>query len=369
MGTTMGLRVFCFLAALIFNATFGLAQTVANNSVDLRVITRQVAPFVVKDGEKYTGFSVELWNAIAKQTNLNFHFVEKLNIKEILSGMKAGEGDVAIAAISITSQREQEFDFSQPMFDSGLQIMVRNEADSGLNFKQIWGLVSTGAMPFLLSLLAALIVIPAHMAWVAERSHDERLFAKAYFPGIFQAVWWATGASAGQQPDHPRSAPGKVLATLAILISMVFMAYFQATITTALTVQSLKGDINGPEDLQGRKVGTTTGSTAASYLKNLDITPTEFSKIDEAFVALDNKQLDAVVFDAPVLLYYVANKGSNKARVVGPMLHKENYGILFPRGSELRKPVNEALLKLREDGTYDAIYAKWFSTTQNLAGQ
>jgi polar amino acid transport system substrate-binding protein len=229
--------------------------------------------------------------------------------------------------------------------------------------------VSTGAMPFLLSLLAALIVIPAHMAWVAERSHDERLFAKAYFPGIFQAVWWATGASAGQQPDHPRSAPGKVLATLAILISMVFMAYFQATITTALTVQSLKGDINGPEDLQGRKVGTTTGSTAASYLKNLDITPTEFSKIDEAFVALDNKQLDAVVFDAPVLLYYVANKGSNKARVVGPMLHKENYGILFPRGSELRKPVNEALLKLREDGTYDAIYAKWFSTTQNLAGQ
>jgi polar amino acid transport system substrate-binding protein len=334
----------------------------------LRVITRQVAPFVLKDGEKYSGFSIELWNAIAKQANLNFHFVEKQNIKEILGGMKAGEGDVAIAAISVTSQREQDFDFSQPMFDSGLQIMVRNDADSGLNFKQMWGLVSTGAMPFLLSLLAALIVIPAHMAWIAERSHDERLFAKAYFPGIFQAVWWATGASAGQQPDHPRSAPGKVLATLAILISMVFMAYFQATITTALTVQSLKGDINGPEDLQGRKVGTTIGSTAASYLKNLDITPTEFTKIDEAFVALNNKQLDAVVFDAPVLLYYVANKGSSKARVVGPMLQKENYGILFPRGSALRKPVNEALLKLREDGIYDAIYSKWFSATQN-AGQ
>jgi len=126
----------------------------------------------------------------------------------------------------------------------------------------------------------------------------------------------------------------------------------------------LKGDINGPEDLRGRKVGATTGSTAAGYLKNIDVIPTEFAKIDEAYLALDNKQLDAVVFDAPVLLYYVANKGANKARMAGPMLRKENYGILFPRGSDLRKPVNEALLKLREDGTYDALYKKWFSSTQ-----
>jgi polar amino acid transport system substrate-binding protein len=115
--------------------------------------------------------------------------------------------------------------------------------------------------------------------------------------------------------------------------------------------------------LLGRKVGTTTGSTASNYLTKLDIVPVEFQKIDQAFIALENKQLDAVVFDAPVLLYYAATKGRNKVRIVGPMLLKENYGILFPRGSALRKPVNEALLKLREGGTYDAIYAKWFAGT------
>ncbi len=128
--------------------------------------------------------------------------------------------------------------------------------------------------------------------------------------------------------------------------------------------QQLRGDINGPEDLPGRKVGTTTGSTAAGFLKTAKVEPVEFTRIEEAFTALDTKQLDAVVFDAPVLLYYTANKGSSKARVVGPLLHKESYGILFPQGSPLRKPVNEALLKLRENGTYDALYAKWFATTQ-----
>ena len=38
--------------------------------------------------------------------------------------------------------------------------------------------------------------------------------------------------------------------------------------------------------------------------------------------------------------------------------------MLFPRGSDLRKPVNEALLKLRENGTYDAIYNKWFGAAE-----
>ena len=109
---------------------------------------------------------------------------------------------------------------------------------------------------------------------------------------------------------------------MAILVSMVFMSYFQATITSALTIQTLKGDINGPEDLAGRKVGTTTGSTAAGYLKALDVTATEFSKITEALAALENKQLDAVVFDSPVLLYYAATQGRNKVQIVGPMLRK-----------------------------------------------
>lgn len=337
---------------------------------DLRVVTRQLPPFVIKEGDKYNGFSVELWQAVAAQIKATSHFVEKGNIKEILGSIRASEGDVAIAAISITSQREQEFDFSQPMFESGLQIMVRSDNNGGFSIWQIWNILSSGAMPFLLGLMACLIVVPAHLVWYAERLGTSHFISQKYFPGIWQAAWWSIGAVAGQQPDSPASKWGRVLAAMAILVSMVFMAYFQATITSALTIQTLKGDINGPEDLAGRKVGTTTGSTAATYLKTLDVTATEFSKITEAFTALENRQLDAVVFDSPVLLYYAATQGRNKVQIVGPMLRKENYGILFPRGSVLRKPVNEALLTLRENGTYDDLYTKWFSATQSgAAGQ
>ena len=363
-------------AALMWLALVGFsdAQTSGSDTStatgELRVITRQISPFVIKDSDGYKGFSVELWAAIAKALDKPFHFVEKRNIKEILAGVKSGEGDVAIAAISVTAEREQLFDYSQPMFESGLQILTR--LDTGMApsfFQQVWPLLTSASTLFVLGLLAALIVVPAHIGWFVERGKDNHLFPPSYFPGIFHAMYWATGAAAGQQPDPLFSGIGRVLSTLLILGSLFFTSYFTATITTSLTVQQLKSDINGPEDLNGRKVGTTNGSTAEAFVKGIGANVLSYDKMEDALDSLNNHLVDAVVFDAPVLMYYAANGGRGKVRLVGGMLKKENYGILFPQGSELRKPVNEALLKLRENGTYDALYNKWFASAQNVTGQ
>jgi ABC-type amino acid transport substrate-binding protein len=55
-------------------------------------------------------------------------------------------------------------------------------------------------------------------------------------------------------------------------------------------------------------------------------------------------------------------KGLGKVSVVGPLFDIQYYGFLFPQGSELREPVNRALLKLRTNGIYDKLYSKWFGS-------
>jgi polar amino acid transport system substrate-binding protein len=47
--------------------------------------------------------------------------------------------------------------------------------------------------------------------------------------------------------------------------------------------------------------------------------------------------------------------------VVGPVFRPEKYGIAVANGSPLRKSINETLLAMYEDGTYEQIYGKWFS--------
>jgi polar amino acid transport system substrate-binding protein len=72
-----------------------------------------------------------------------------------------------------------------------------------------------------------------------------------------------------------------------------------------------------------------------------------------------------VVFDAPVLRYYAAHQGNGIVEIAGPIFQAEDYGFVFRIGSDLRKPVDETLLRIREDGTYDQIKQKWFGNDQS----
>jgi ABC-type amino acid transport substrate-binding protein len=61
-----------------------------------------------------------------------------------------------------------------------------------------------------------------------------------------------------------------------------------------------------------------------------------------------------------VLLYYSINGGIGKVQVVGATFQREMYRIPLPTGSNLREPINNELLRLRQNGTYDQMYQKWF---------
>jgi polar amino acid transport system substrate-binding protein len=357
----VALVTLAFIALLVPLYPVIAQQTPASNGQSLKVGTRIVQPFVTEQDGKLQGFSVELWQALSDVMGKRSAFVKTDTLQNLLDSVEGREVDVAIAAISITAAREEKFDFSQPMFDSGLQIMVRSDGtESGFSLQAIRNLLVTGPMPGLLMLLGLLILIPAHVVWMAERHHPDSLVGQRYFPGIFHSIWWATGAAHGQQADHPKSPVGKAVSAISIFVSVIFIAVFTANVTTALTVQQLKGDINGPEDLPGKRVATVSGSTSAAYLRQNGIPMTESPTIAQAIRTLMEKQADAVLFDSPVLLYFAAQEGKNKVNVVGGIFRKEAYGILFAQNSPLRKPVNEALLKLKENGTYDALYKKWF---------
>ena len=351
---------FVMAAAALFGPNpSGHAEELSLSGKQLKVAMRVVEPFVIRKDAALTGFSVDLWTALAEATGATTEIIEKPTLPELLALVKEGKSDIAIAAISITSQREQQFDFSQPMFDSGLQVLARvNGQEGGLSFASIARIAGSGPILVTLGILAALIFVAAHIVWMFDRRQNEA--ARQYYPGIFYSMYWATGAIGGQQPFHPHSPFGRVIGALCVFISIIFVAYFTAAVTSAMTVEQLRSDINGPEDLPGKKVATVAGSTSATYLKGASLNATEFGKISQAFDALLAKQVDAVVFDAPVLLYFAANEGKGKVNVAGPVFRREAYGILFPQGSALRKPINEALLLLREKGLYDEIYRKWF---------
>jgi polar amino acid transport system substrate-binding protein len=339
-------------------AASALAQSKAEK---LRVATRLLRPFVYEQQGQLTGFSVELWQEVARQMNAQSEFVVKPTIKELLDAVKSQDVALGIAAISITADRELELDFSQPMFDAGLQILIPVQGGRGVLVDAIiTNLFSTTVLLYVLA-VALILFLMAHLVWFFERRNSTGMLThRTYFPGIFEACWWAASTLATQADQMPRAAMARIIAVAWMFMSVVFIAYFTAAVTSSLTLQQLRGDINGPDDLPGKKVASIKGSTSAEFLRQRSVEPLEFTKIEEAYQALQDGQADAIVYDAPVLLFYAAHEGKGKVQTVGSIFRKENYGIVFPDKSPLRKRVNEALLKLKENGVYDQLYTKWF---------
>ncbi len=92
---------------------------------ELRVgVDKDFAPFEFKDKDgKYTGFDVDLWNAVAKRLNLKYKLIP-MDFNGLIPALKTENIDVALAAIFIKAAREKVIDFSHAYFRAGLKVMV-----------------------------------------------------------------------------------------------------------------------------------------------------------------------------------------------------------------------------------------------------
>ncbi|WP_144054256.1 transporter substrate-binding domain-containing protein [Pleurocapsa sp. PCC 7319] len=354
------------LSGLISSFLIGMIQT-PGLSKTLRVGTKPFAPFAfVQDGE-YIGFSIDLWQEIAKELELDYELYGEKTVTDLLSSVESGNTDVAIAGITITSEREKNLDFSHSFFESGLQILVPiNSAASPIS-TFIWLIFS----PILLKTIVVLlivIVISAHLLWFFERKHNPEMFPQEYLKGIWEACWWSvvTVVTVGYGDKAPIGIAGRIIATVWMFTGVLLVSYFTASVSSALTVQQLETTIQGLEDLTGKTVATVKGSTAAEYLANRPIKKIEYELVEEAFQSLEKSQVDAVVYDSPVLQNYTVRDGAGKAKVVGTVFERQSYGIALKTDSPYREEINQVILSIVESGVYDEIYQKWFGETEQM---
>lgn len=204
--------------------------------------------FIDEETGELVGFDIDLMNALAEEAGIEIEY-ETLEFDGIVAGISSGRFDIAIAGMTITKERQESIDFTQPYYEAGLILAVRDDNE----------------------------------------------------------------------------------------------------------------EIKSIEDVDGKVVATRTGSTSETYLKeHTDAIPEAFPQIIEGYQNVLAGRADAVLYDLPNVLFYSEQEAEGRLKTVGEKLTGEEYGIAFPKGSELRDVIDEALTTLKENGTYDDIYEKWF---------
>lgn len=230
----------------------GLAFGPAAANADELVVATDTAfvPFEFKEGDKYVGFDIDLWDAIATDLGVEYR-LQPMDFNGIIPALQTKQVDVALAGITIKDERKQVIDFSDGYYDSGFLLMVPTDSD-----------------------------------------------------------------------------------------------------------------IKDADGLKGKTLAVKTGTSATDYAKEhfKETELRQFPNIDNAYLELQTGRVDAAMHDTPNVLYYIAKAGQGRVKAVGQQMMAHEYGIAFPKGSELVARVNEALKKIKADGRYDAIYEKWFGT-------
>lgn len=330
-------------------------------SKELVVGIKHSPPFVIIDDSKnITGYSIDLLENVIDHLDENMTIRYKIDpdIIEHINSVKNSEVDLGISATTIISEREKIIEFSQPFFTTELGIVINTKVGKKSIFKEI---VQSAELFSAIFWLFIYLGVFAHLFWMIERGEN---LSSNYFRGIAEGFWWmiVTISTVGYGDFVPKKVLGRIVGGLAILSGIVFFSVSTASLTTLLTVQTLKYNISGPNDLSGKKVGVIDETIAEEEIEKLQAKIVNIHDIEEGIQLLKNKEIDAFVHDKPILQYVLKKRKETEVTLLDTGFAPSNYGITFPLGSKLRKDVNLALLTILEDNKdfIKKLNRKWF---------
>ena len=348
----------------------GLGDTASDEAAPggtLTVAARALPPFVIYENRAYSGFEVELVRLLGAKLGMDVEIHAVDTVAKQIDDITRGVARLGLGGVAITESREEVVDFSLPVLDSGLTILTTTEDSRGLDDRIVafFDAVASSDLPWLLVVFGVAVLIAAHLIWWLERHHNPD-FAVPYRHGIWDSFYWSvvTMSTVGYGDKVARGTRGRMLALVWIALGTLVFASFTAAIASSLAVSELRSELSGPSDLPGRRVATATHSAAETYLPSIGVGPVLVEDIDEAYRLLAEGEVDAVVFDAPVLQFHASREGAGEVATVGSDFQRVQYGLMLSEDdAELRERINIALLELIESGVYGRLHDGWFGAS------
>jgi len=333
-----------------------------NASQVLKVGVGGTPPFLIQGGnDNFRGIVIDIWEEIAFVNNFGYKLILYTETQDALDAVATGELDLLVGPFTITAERLQEVNFTQPFFVSSLGVVVQQESPT------IWSRVRPFFTKAALSSVGALLIclfLVGNGIWLAERRQNPEQFPRHYLRGVSSGMWFAlvTLTTVGYGDQTPKTSYGRFISGIWMLISLIAVSSLIGGLASAFTLalSELPADsLTQPEDMRGKRMAVVTGTTGETWAAEYQAKLVQCSSLEEAISLVVEGKTDGAIFGRPTLEYYLSQHLDVPLQLVDFRINEENLGFVLPHDSPLSVPLNLTIVKFREDGTLDSITDRW----------
>ncbi|XP_012945039.1 glutamate receptor 1 [Aplysia californica] len=368
------------------------------------LVLTQTEPFLMKaerkDGEpvlmgnkRFKGFAMDLATDLAAEVGFTFLFrvVKDGSYGSQLPGNHSWNGmmgelirkeaELAVAPLTITADRERYVDFSKPFMEIGATIMIKKPQSTRpgvFSFMEplsveVWVCIIVAYL--IVSIALFLVSRFSPLEWRKVKEEGDSSYHNDF--SLYNSFWFSMGALMFQGSDTcPRSVSGRIIGGAWWFFVLIIISSYTANLAAFLTIERMISPIESADDLLNHptmKYGAViSGSTLQFFLKSdvpvykqmggymMSNKEVLVKSNDEGVQrVLDSKGKYAFIAESSVV-DYVNNRMPCDTTSVGGALNNKGYGVATSRNSELRDPINVAVLKLKEEGRLYTLHQEWW---------
>ncbi|XP_050536810.1 ionotropic receptor 25a isoform X2 [Daktulosphaira vitifoliae] len=389
-----------------------------------RIGTAQSIPWTFLDETdgKWKGYCIDLIEKLSKEMNFKYELIIKKDIgipnrvnkswNGLVKGLIEGELDIVVAALAMTSEREEVIDFIAPYFEqTGISIVIRKPTRKTSLFKfmtvlkpEVW-----------LSIVGAL-TMTAFMIWILDKyspysaQNNKPKYEQFRNFTLVESFWFALTSFTPQGGgETPKAISGRVLVAAYWVFVVLMLATFTANLAAFLTVERMQTPVQSLQQLarQSRiNYSVVEGSPAHFHFKNMkkaeDILynvwkelalnqkekrhefrvwdypiKEEYGQILAAIertgtvpnrtigyqMVLDNEQGEfAFIHDSSDIKHEVYNNCN--LTEVGEIFAERPYSIAVQQGSLIQEEISRKILDLQKDRFFESLNAKYWNSSK-----
>ncbi|XP_021473335.2 glutamate receptor ionotropic, kainate 4 isoform X1 [Oncorhynchus mykiss] len=376
------------MAGTMFNTTLTITTILENPYVMLRPEHQ-----ALEGNERYEGFCVDLLRELAEL----LHFSYRLRlVADGVYGVPSANGtwtgmvgelisrkaDLAVAGLTITSEREKVIDFSKPFMTLGISIMYTAHMTRRPGY---WSFLDPFSPGVWLFLLLAYLIVSCVLFLVARLTPYEWCSSEPCLRGpcklvlnqytLGNSLWFPVGGFMQQgSAITPHALSTRCLSAVWWFFTLIIVSSYTANLAAFLTVHRMEVPIESVDDLADQttiEYGTMQGGSTMTFFQNSQYQTYQrmwnfmHAKQTSVFVKSTEEGIDRVLKSNYAYLLestmneYYRQRNCNLTQI-GGMLDTKGYGIGMPLGSVYRDEIDLAVLKLQEDNRLEILKRKWW---------